>query len=72
MSEPVLAEATVIAALSAEDGPDWQLIAGKLVKTVACAGFVGALAYVDAVGRWPKRPTTIPTSTSAATGSPWP
>ncbi len=51
MAEPVLAEAEVIAALSADDGPDWHLIAGKLVKTVACADFVSALAYVGEVGR---------------------
>jgi 4a-hydroxytetrahydrobiopterin dehydratase len=51
VSEPVLAEAAVIAALSAEDGPDWHLIAGKLVKTVACADFVAALTYVGEVGR---------------------
>jgi 4a-hydroxytetrahydrobiopterin dehydratase len=51
VAEPVLAEAEVIAALSADDGPDWHLIAGKLVKTVACADFVSALAYVGAVGR---------------------
>ncbi len=50
MSEPVLAEAVVIAALSADDGPDWHLIAGKLVKTVACPDFVAALAYVGEVG----------------------
>jgi 4a-hydroxytetrahydrobiopterin dehydratase len=51
VAEPVLAEAEVIAALSADDGPDWHLIAGKLVKTVACADFVSALAYVGEVGR---------------------
>ncbi len=50
MSEPVLAEAEVIRALSADDGPDWHLIAGKLVKTVACPDFVGALAFVGQVG----------------------
>jgi 4a-hydroxytetrahydrobiopterin dehydratase len=51
VAEPVLAEAEVIAALSADDGPDWHLIAGKLVKTVSCADFVSALDYVGAVGR---------------------
>jgi 4a-hydroxytetrahydrobiopterin dehydratase len=51
VAEPVLAEAEVIAALSADDGPNWHLIAGKLVKTVACADFVSALDYVGAVGR---------------------
>jgi 4a-hydroxytetrahydrobiopterin dehydratase len=51
VSRPVLTEAEVIAALSADDGPDWHLIAGKLVKTVALADFVGALAFVGAVGQ---------------------
>ena len=68
VSEPVLAEAAVIAALSADDGPDWHLIAGKLVKTVACADFVAALAYVGGWVAWPRPPITTPTSTSATTG----
>ena len=51
MSRPVLSEAEVIAALSARDGPDWHLIAGKLIKTVACDDFMAALAYVGEVGR---------------------
>ena len=51
MAAPILAEAEVIAALSADGGPQWHLIAGKLVKTVACADFVSALAYVGEVGR---------------------
>ena len=51
MSRPVLSEAQVIAALSADDGPDWHLIAGKLIKTVVCADFVAALDYVGEVGR---------------------
>ncbi len=51
MAQPVLDEAAVIAALAADDGPEWHLIAGKLVKTVACADFVAALAYVGEVGR---------------------
>jgi 4a-hydroxytetrahydrobiopterin dehydratase len=51
VAEPVLADAEVIAALSADGGPDWHLIAGKLVKTVVCADFVSALAYVEEVGR---------------------
>lgn len=50
MAEPVLGEVEVIGALAAEGGPDWHLIAGKLVKTVALADFVGALAYVGEVG----------------------
>ncbi len=51
MSEPVLTEAEIISLLSADDGPAWHLIAGKLVKTVACADFAGALAFVGEVGR---------------------
>jgi 4a-hydroxytetrahydrobiopterin dehydratase len=51
MSRPVLSEAQVIAALSAADGPNWHLIAGKLIKTVVCDDFVAALAYVGGVGR---------------------
>ena len=51
MSRPVLSEAEVIAALSARGGPDWHLIAGKLIKTVACDDFMAALDYVGEVGR---------------------
>jgi len=51
MREPALDTATLTAALEADDAPDWHLVAGKLVKTVVCADFVGALAYVMAVGR---------------------
>ena len=51
MARPVLSEADVIAALSAEDGPAWHLIAGKLIKTVVCDDFVSALAFVGEVGR---------------------
>ena len=51
MSRPVLTEAEVISALSADDGPDWHLIAGKLIKTVVCDDFMAALAYVGEVGR---------------------
>jgi len=50
MAEPVLSEAEVIAALAADGGPEWHLIAGKLVKSVALADFLGALAYVGKVG----------------------
>jgi 4a-hydroxytetrahydrobiopterin dehydratase len=46
----VLAESEVIAALAADDGPDWHLIGGKLVKTVVCADFIGALDFVGSVG----------------------
>ncbi len=48
--EPVLSEAEVEAALDADDGPRWALVAGSLVKTVVCAGFTGSLAFVGAVG----------------------
>ena len=51
MPRPVLPEADIIAALSADDGPAWHLIAGKLIKTVVCADFVAALAFVGEVGR---------------------
>ena len=51
MARPVLSEADVIAALSAENGPAWHLIAGKLIKTVVCDDFVAALAFVGEVGR---------------------
>jgi len=51
MADPLLNEAEVIGALAADGGPEWHLIAGKLVKTVALADFVAALAYVGEVGR---------------------
>ena len=41
----------VLEVQAAADGPDWHLIGGKLVKTVVCADFVGALAFVGEVGR---------------------
>jgi 4a-hydroxytetrahydrobiopterin dehydratase len=47
----VLTDAEVLERLAAADGPDWHLIGGKLVKTVVCADFVGALAFVGEVGR---------------------
>lgn len=48
---PVLGDDELQAALSAEDAPRWELVGGKLVTVVACEGFVGALAFVEAVGR---------------------
>jgi 4a-hydroxytetrahydrobiopterin dehydratase len=51
VARPVLTEADVIAALSADDGLAWHLIAGKLIKTVVCDDFVAALAFVGEVGR---------------------
>ncbi len=50
MKQPVLSQDELDAALSGPDGPGWQLMAGKLVKVVRCKGFVGALAFVNAVG----------------------
>ncbi len=51
MKEPVLSDGDVRAALSGPDGPNWELMGGKLVKVVPCRGFVGALAFVSAVGQ---------------------
>jgi 4a-hydroxytetrahydrobiopterin dehydratase len=48
--QPLLDEHQVIDVLAADDGPDWHLIGGKLVKTVVCATFVDALAFVGRVG----------------------
>jgi 4a-hydroxytetrahydrobiopterin dehydratase len=50
MSQPVLSESEVEEALARPDGPRWELMGGKLVKAVTCDGFVGALAFVNAVG----------------------
>ncbi len=47
----MLSDTEVLDALSASDGPDWHLIGGKLVRTVVCADFPGALAFVGQVGR---------------------
>ena len=55
-----------------DDGPRWELVAGRLVKMVPVRDFVGALAFVDGWGRWPRRPITTRTSTSATTGDPGP
>jgi 4a-hydroxytetrahydrobiopterin dehydratase len=49
MKEPVLDEGAITAALQAEDGLQWHLMGGKLVKSVVCEGFVGAMAFVGAV-----------------------
>jgi 4a-hydroxytetrahydrobiopterin dehydratase len=51
MKQPVLSEPDVHEALSAANGPQWQLIGGKLLKSVICDSFAGALAFVGAVGR---------------------
>jgi 4a-hydroxytetrahydrobiopterin dehydratase len=51
MKQPVLSEDALGAALSAADGPRWELAGGKLVKTVVCTDFVGAVVFVGAVGK---------------------
>lgn len=51
MKEPVLSDVELAAALSGADGPRWELAGGKLIKVVVCSGFVGALAFVEAVGQ---------------------
>lgn len=51
MSGPVLSEEDVARALSAPDGPAWEVAGGQLVKSVSCGDFVGALAFVNEVGR---------------------
>ncbi len=51
MTEPVLDQTEVAAALEAPGGPRWQLLGGKLVKVVQCASFPGALDFVGEVGR---------------------
>jgi 4a-hydroxytetrahydrobiopterin dehydratase len=50
VTQPVLGDDAVTTALLAADGPQWQFVGGKLVKVVTCDGFVGALAFVGAVG----------------------
>ena len=51
MSRQVLGESEVEEALAAADGPRWQLLGGKLMKSVACGDFAHALAFVNEVGR---------------------
>ena len=51
MSAPLLDEQSVMAALEGMDGTSWHLVGGKLICTVGCSGFLGALAFVDEVGR---------------------
>jgi 4a-hydroxytetrahydrobiopterin dehydratase len=50
MSEAVLSDNVLAEALSRPDAPEWELVGGRLLKTVTCAGFVGSLAYVNEVG----------------------
>jgi len=49
MRDPVLGEAELEALLAGPDGPAWALSDGRLIATVACRGFVGAMAFVVAV-----------------------
>jgi 4a-hydroxytetrahydrobiopterin dehydratase len=51
MKPPVLGESEIAAALAGGDGLRWHLMGGRLLKTVDCAGFVGALEFVGEVGR---------------------
>jgi 4a-hydroxytetrahydrobiopterin dehydratase len=51
MKEPVLDEETVTTALEPGNGLKWHLMGGKLVKSVVCDGFVGAVAYVGEVAK---------------------
>ena len=51
MKQPVLSDVEVREALASPDGPGWELVGGALVKVVACDGFVGALTFVNEVGR---------------------
>ncbi len=51
MKQPVLSEDDLQAALLAADRPHWELMGGKLVKSVTCRDFVEALSFVAEVGR---------------------
>jgi 4a-hydroxytetrahydrobiopterin dehydratase len=50
MRDPRLTDEELDQLLNAPDAPEWQLAGGRLLKTVKCQGFVGALAFVEAVG----------------------
>ncbi|MHB1711882.1 MAG: 4a-hydroxytetrahydrobiopterin dehydratase [Acidimicrobiales bacterium] len=50
MSTPLLSGPELRDAMTGPGGPEWELIDGCLVKTVACHGFVGALAFVGEMG----------------------
>ena len=50
MRDPVIPEDELRGLLDAGDAPDWHLLGGRLVKTVKCRDFPGALAYVGEVG----------------------
>jgi 4a-hydroxytetrahydrobiopterin dehydratase len=51
VTQPVLSDETVDAALADPDGPRWESIGGRLVKVVTCRSFVAALELVATVGR---------------------
>jgi len=52
MARPTLLEdAELSAVLSGPDAPKWDLVDGRLVKTVVCPSFPAALDFVMAVGR---------------------
>ena len=50
MRDPRLADDELAELLEGPEAPDWQLVGGRLMKTVRCHGFAGALAFVNAVG----------------------
>ena len=50
MRDPVLDDAVVDGALSGTDPLGWELVGGRLMKTVSCRGFAGSLAFVNEVG----------------------
>ena len=50
MRDPVIPEDELRGLLDVGDAPDWHLLGGRLVKTVKCRDFPGALAYVGEVG----------------------
>ena len=52
MTRPIaLGDGEIAAALAAPGAPEWDLVAGQLVKVVECASFPAALDFVAAVGR---------------------
>ncbi len=50
MKQPLLTDGEIANALSATDGPSWELIGARLVRVVAFKDFGEALAFVNAVG----------------------
>jgi pterin-4a-carbinolamine dehydratase len=49
------------------EGLDWTRQGDAIVTTVLRQDFAGALAFVNAVGSWPRRATTTPISPSRGT-----